>query len=319
MIKSALALATALFVATAAYASPPESEVTIDGGRARLHGSLLLPEGGVRTGAAVLIISGSGPTDRNSDSAMPGLRPASLRLLAQGLASQGIVSLRFDKRGVGASLPAAASEHDLRFTTYADDAAAWARFLMVQPGVRCVVIAGHSEGSLVGMLAAQQVPVCGFVSIAGAGRPAAVVLREQLAAQLAPTTLAAADSVLAELRAGREVPGAPATDPLFRPSVQPYLISWLPIDPAAEVRKVRAPVLILQGDRDLQVAMTDAQALAAARPDARLVVLAGVNHVLKQAPADRAGNLATYADPQAPLDPRVVSEIVTFTKAAAPR
>lgn len=316
---SAAAAALLLSATAVQAAAPHEAEVTINGGRAALHGSLVTPDGGMMLGAAVLIISGSGPTDRNSDSSMAAVKPGSLRLLAEGLASQGVASLRFDKRGVAASLPAATSERELRFATYVDDAVAWARLLMEQPGVKCVVVAGHSEGSLIGMLVARQVPVCGFVSIAGAGRPAAVILREQLAATLPAPTLAAVDSVLAELRAGREVPAVPATDALFRPSVQPYLISWLPLDPAAELRGVKAPVLILQGDRDLQVSMVDAQALAAARPDAKLMVLSGVNHVLKDAPADRAGNIATYADPALPIDPRVVSEIAAFTKAAAPR
>jgi hypothetical protein len=311
------ASASALLAASAAQAA--DREVTIDGGKAPLHGSLTHPDGGLKSSAAVLIISGSGPTDRNSDSTVPGVKPATLRLLAEGLAQQGVASLRFDKRGIAASAAAGGSEKDLRFNTFVDDAVAWGRFLATQPGVRCIVIAGHSEGSLIGMLAAQQIPVCGFISIAGAGRPIAVVLREQLAAQLPAETLKQVDAVLAELSGGREVPAVPATDPLFRPSVQPYLISWLPLDPAQEIKKVKAPVLILQGERDIQVSMDDAKALAAARPNDRFLVLPGVNHVLKDAPADRAGNIATYADPALPLDPHVTEAIVSFTKAAAPR
>lgn len=307
-----LAAAAALLSSTAQAA---EKEVSIDGGKAALHGSLLEPEG-ARLPAAVLFISGSGPTDRNGDSSLAGVRPANLRLLAQALAAQGIASLRFDKRGIAASREAAPVEKDLRFQTFVDDAVAWARLLRSQPGVKCVVIAGHSEGSLIGMMAAQHVPVCGFISIAGAGRPIAVVIREQLAGQLPPETLAQVDMVLAELKAGREVPAVPQTDPLFRPSVQPYLISWIPLDPAAEIRKVEAPVLVLQGDRDLQVSPVDARALAEARPDARLAILPGVNHILKAAPADRAGNIATYADASLPLDPQVVAEISAFVRAA---
>ena len=307
----ALAAATALLCGQARGA---ERDVAIDGGKALLHGSLLTPHGGATSSTAVLFISGSGPTDRNGDSAIAGVKPANLRLLAEALDAQGITSLRFDKRGIGASRDASPPENELRFQTFAQDAAAWARFLKAQPGVKCVVIAGHSEGSLLGMLAAQQTPVCGFVSIAGAGRPIAVVMREQLASQLPRATLAQVDVVFDELKAGREVPGVPETDPLFRPSIQPYLISWIPIDPAAELRKVKAQVLIVQGDRDIQVDLADARALAAARPDARLAILPGVNHILKAAPADRAGNIATYADPKLPIDPQVTAEIFAFLK-----
>lgn len=317
MIKRMCLAAAAVLAAGSAQAG--DREVVIGAAPTALHGSLTLPEGGLKSSAAVLLISGSGPTDRNSDSIVPGVKPASLRLLAEGLAVQGIASLRFDKRGVAASRGASGPEREVRFSTFVEDAVAWGRLLASQPGVKCVVIAGHSEGSLIGMLAAQRIPVCGYVSIAGAGRPIDVVMREQLAVQLPPETLKQVDAIFAELKAGREVPGVPATDPLFRPSIQPYLISWLPLDPAAEIRKVKAPVLILQGERDIQVAVVDAQALAAARPDGRFALLSGVSHVLKAAPADRAGNIATYADPSLPLDPRVVDEIAAFTKAAPPR
>ncbi len=318
MIRIVAAAAAGALALGAAPALAGDRPVSIASGSATLHGTLTTPDAGPVFPAAVLLISGSGPTDRDGDSVVPGVKPGSQRLIAQGLAARGIASLRFDKRGVGESKAALTSEAALRFTDYLDDAAAWAKRLLAEPGVRCVVIAGHSEGSLIGILAAQKVPVCGVVSLAGAGRPAAVVVREQLAAQLPPERMAAVDAVFAELKAGRTVPGVPATDPLFRPAIQPYLISWLSLDPATELAKVKAPVLILQGDRDIQVSVDDARRLAADRPDARLVVLDGVSHVLKAAPVERAANAATYADPALPLDPRVVDEIVRFTTAAFP-
>lgn len=295
-------------------AKATEHEVTIDGGRAPLHGSLMVPLAAA-AGPAVLIIAGSGPTDREGNSAIAGVKPATLRLLAEGLAARGIASLRFDKRGIAASGPAAPPEIDLRFTNYVDDAVAWAKFLASQSEVSCVVIAGHSEGALVAAMAAQRAPVCGLVEISGAGRPADVVITEQLA-QFPEPLHSQALAALAEVKAGRPVvdPPFPA---LLRPSVQPYLTSWLAIDPAAELSKVKAPILIIQGDRDLQVSLEDAKRLAAARPGATLMILPGVNHVLKDAPADRAGNIATYADSALPLHSKVVPAIADFVKEAA--
>jgi pimeloyl-ACP methyl ester carboxylesterase len=122
-------------------------------------------------------------------------------------------------------------------------------------------------------------------------------------------------TILTELRAGRTFANVPEPlAPLFRPSVQPYLISQLNLDPAQAIGAVRAPTLIMQGGHDLQVGVTDAQRLRAARPDARLVILDGVNHVLKDAPAERGANLATYADPALPLNPAVVSLITEFVR-----
>jgi pimeloyl-ACP methyl ester carboxylesterase len=295
-----------------------DREVTIDGGKAPLHGALLVPDGRASS-AAVLIVAGSGPTDRDSNSIIPGVKPNTLKMLAQGLAAQGITSLRFDKRGIGASAPALTSEVDLTFDTYIDDVVAWAKFLSAQPGVRCVVILGHSEGALLATEAARKATTCGVVSVSGSGRPAGDLLKAQLTAAQMPDALRAeAFASIDKLRAGQRVETvSPQLMSLFRPSVQPYMISWLPLDPAADLATLKAPVLIIQGETDLQVEVADARLLAKARPDAKLLLLDGVNHVLKPAPADRAANIATYADPDLPLDPRVVPAVAAFVKAQA--
>jgi pimeloyl-ACP methyl ester carboxylesterase len=304
-------------VAAAAQAAPiADREVVLGEGATALHGSLKLA---AKRGPAVLILAGSGPTDRNGDSTLPGAKPVNLRMIAEALADHGYASLRVDKRGIAKSAGAMRAEADLRFTDYVDDTVAWARFLKSQPGVTCVVLLGHSEGALIAIRAAEKFPVCGLIEVSGAGRPFGQILREQFAAAgLPPARLEQIDAVITKLEHGQTEPRVPATDAAFRPSVQPYLISEISIDPAAELKKVKAPVLILQGDRDLQVSVADAKRLATARPDATLVILPGVNHVLKAAPADRAGNIATYANPNLPLAPGVTSAILDFLAKAKP-
>ena len=312
----------AVGAALTATVSPPltqDREVSIDGGRAALFGALTTPAQ-PRPGPAVLFIAGSGPTDRDSNSTVPGTSPDTFKLMAAALADKGITSLRYDKRGIAKSSPAMVAEANLRFSTYVDDAAAWARYLAAQPGVTCVVILGHSEGALIAPLAAQQASACGVISISGMGRPFDVVLMEQLTAQnLPPATLDQARTILSGLKTGKLYPEVPATDALFRPSVQPYLASELTVDPRAAIASVKAPVLILQGDNDIQVAVEDARLLASARPDAKLVIVPGMNHVLKTAPSDRAGNAATYANPRLPLAPGLMDAITTFVAGLAPR
>ncbi|MBC6981744.1 alpha/beta hydrolase [Caulobacter sp. 17J80-11] len=280
-----------------------------------LKGTLTTPAKGAK-GPVVLILAGSGPTDRDGNSPI-GVQAAPYRLLAHGLAERGVTSLRVDKRGIAASMAAATKEEDLRFQTYSDDARAWAAELKRQTGAKCVWLVGHSEGALVAEVAAQDnKDVCGVVLISGAGRKAADVLREQLTAGLPQAMQADAFKTLAELEAGRTVANPPpALAALFRPSVQPYLISWLPLDPAELVKTVHGPVLIVQGTTDIQIGMADAERLAAARSDAKLVRLEGVNHVLKVASAERAANQATYADPNLPLAPGVVEAVADFVKA----
>jgi uncharacterized protein len=302
---AALALAAVL-------SDPVATAVTLPSEPAPLHGTLLTPEGGTR--AAALIIAGSGPTDRNGNSPL-GVSAASYRLLAEGLAAQGIATVRTDKRGVAASAAAITAEEDLTFTTYIEDSRAWAVEAARLTGRPCVWLIGHSEGSQIALGAASgnNPAVCGLVLLAGTGRPAGTVLREQFDAALPEALKAPALEVIEELEAGRPVPDPPAAlQAIFRPSVQPYLISWLNLDPAREIAAWDGPVMIGQGTTDIQVTLTDARALAAAQPAARLVVWEGVNHLLKLAPADRAANAATYADPTLPLAPGVVDDVAGF-------
>lgn len=311
-VFAAIALAAGL-IASPALAKPVDTavEIAVPGGV--LKGALLAPEAGPR-GPAVLIIAGSGPTDRDGNSPL-GVSAQPYRLLAEALADRGITSLRYDKRGIGASATAMAREEDLRFTTYADDARAWAADLKTRTGATCVWLAGHSEGALIAEVAAQKnKDVCGVILISGAGRPAIQVIREQFQAGPA-ANLAAITPVLDAWEAGKTAACPPGFEPICRPSVQPYILSWAPLDPAALIKTVPGRVLILQGTTDLQVSVADAERLAAARPDARFVKLEGVNHVLKVAPADPAANGAAYRDPTLPLAPGIADEIAAFVKA----
>lgn len=308
----------ALLAAMMVVAAPPviDKEVSVDGGVAPLYGSLMSAKDG-KPGPGVLIIAGSGPTDRNGDSTVPGVKPGNLRLIAEALAAEGVPSLRYDKRAIGKSTPAAVSEDRLTFGVAVDDAVKFAQLLKAQPGVTCVVILGHSEGALIAALAAQKTPVCGVIEVSGMGRTFGAVLREQLKVQLPPDLMAQVDKSLADLEAGRTTPSIPGLEALLRPSVQPYLISQIAINPAAELKKVKASVLILQGDNDVQVTVADAKLLSAARPDAKVIVVPAMNHVMKIAPRDRAGNVANYATPT-PLAPAVMEAVLPFVKAARP-
>ncbi len=302
-----------LILAAALLSDPVATPVTLPTEPAPLHGTLLTPDGPTR--AVALIIAGSGPTDRDGNSPL-GVSASSYRLLAEGLAAHGVATVRTDKRGIAESAQPGMAEADLRFTDYADDARAWAAEAARLTGQPCAWLIGHSEGALVALTAATEddEAICGLVLLSGAGRPIGAVLREQLAGAPEPL-LSQALAILAELEAGRPVTDVPPQlAALFRPSVQPYMISWLPLDPAAMVAAYDGPVMIGQGTTDLQVGLTDARAMAAARPDARLVVWEGVNHLLKIAPADRAANMATYSDPTLPLAPGVVDDVAGFIR-----
>ncbi|WP_313002828.1 alpha/beta hydrolase [Brevundimonas sp.] len=301
-----------LTLAAALLLSPVSTPVELAASPAPLHGTLLAPEGQPR--AAAVILPGSGPTDRDGNSAQFAIRAASYRLLAEGLAARDIATIRIDKRGIGESAAAGPAEADLRFDAYVDDARAWAVEAAAKTGRPCAWLIGHSEGALVALAAAadDDGKICGLVLLSGAGRPAGVVLREQMTALPEPLKTRASE-VVSELEAGRTVADPPVElAALFRPSVQPYLISWLALDPTRLAASYDGPVFIGQGTTDLQVTLTDAEALKAAQPRAQLVVWEGVNHVLKTAPSERAANVATYLDPALPLAPGVVEAVADF-------
>ncbi len=314
MIAAALTL---LSLAGGAAASEPkwvENEVSIGEGDSTLHGTLLTPGAYKDSFDAVLIISGSGPTDRDGN--QPSMKNDSLKLLAHALGEAGIASLRVDKRGIAASAKAAPREEDLRFETYIDDALSWIGFLKAQPGVKRIFVIGHSEGALIGSVVAQNDEIAGFVSLAGAGEPAADILRRQIkASPNGEQILALAEPTLQKLEKGETDPApSPMLYSLFRPSVQPYLISWFRHDPRVEIAKIPGRVAIVQGTTDIQVLPVDAESLKAARPDATFTLIDGMNHVLKAAPAERAANVATYGNPDLPLAPGLLDAIIQFVQ-----
>ena len=299
---------SAVALAALIQSAPVSEDIFILSEPAPLHGTLLTP---ADTQAAAVLIPGSGPTDRNGNQ-LPAVQAATLRLLAEGLAEHGIATVRIDKRGIGASAMAAYSEDRLRFDHMAEDARAWAADLATRTGRACVWLMGHSEGGLVAQVAAaDNAQVCGVVLLASAGRPAADVVREQLAALPQPMNDQAMHA-LSELEAGRTVEAVPGLEALFRPSVQPYLISWFRHDPRELAAAYDRPMMIVHATHDSQVGAADADALATAQPNARRLDLEGVNHVLKAAPADRAGNIAVYADPDAPLAEGLADAVAAF-------
>jgi pimeloyl-ACP methyl ester carboxylesterase len=216
--------------------------------------------------------------------------------------------------GIGGSAGLVKREEDARFDDFVDDAVAAARELAGRDGVSRVILAGHSEGALIAMRAARQLAVAGLVLLAAPGRPLAEILRAQLRAAPMPEELRSEALRMTETltRGERIVDVPPELAPIFRASVQPFLISMLRVDPRVELGQLSTPALLLYGARDIQVSLQDRDALAKARPDARVVTVASANHVLKSAPADRAANIATYTDRSLPLDPGVLPPIVLF-------
>ncbi len=266
----------------------------------------------------MLILPEAG-ADRDGNSVGQEIKPDTYRDLAFALAAKGIASVRIDKRGVGQSARAISREEDLRFDTYVDDAVTWIRFLQAQPHVGCVAVFGHSESALVAALAAKKVKVCAIVEASGASKPFAAVLSGQLKTALDAGRLTKDDydqavKILDQLAAGKPVAAPPAKlNQMFRPSVQPYLISWLNLNPV-EALKTNTPVLILQGSGDLEMTAEDPRRLSTAPKSVRVVMVTGGDHDLKIRPAQDGKTSAgkVSAAEARTLSPQVAASIQTF-------
>jgi alpha-beta hydrolase superfamily lysophospholipase len=274
----------------------PEHELVAATAWGQLCGSLVLPPGRGPWPAA-LVIAGSGPTDRDGNSFLLDAPCDNLKLLAQALAARGIASLRYDKRGVGASRYPGLSEEALRFEDLVADAVTLGRLLQRDERVASLTLLGHSEGALIASLAAQALAPRALVCIAGAGERASDVIRQQLQQQLPPELLMRSLAVLDLLEDGLTTQDVPEELVLlFRPSVQPYLVSWFRHDPAQVLGQLQLPVLLLQGAQDAQVGVAHAQRLQAAQPNARLAVVPRMDHLLALAGDHAAGTRRVAAE-----------------------
>lgn len=317
MIRTALLAVAAAFAAVPLHAEgvPAGEPIEATGPLAPLSGTLLRAgEGG--QGPVALIIPGSGPTDRDGNNPL-GVTAASYRLLAEALLERGIATVRIDKRGMFASKAAVADANAVTIPDYVADTAAWVAATRKATGAPCVWLIGHSEGGLVALAAAQELGgLCGVVLVSAPGRPLGDVIKAQIRANpMNVTLIVPADNAVDLLASGRKVNAETLPAPLqglFAPSLQGFLISLFSYDPAALARSTNLPLLIVQGGKDLQVPVTDAQRMAAANPAAKLVILPDLNHVLKDVGEGAPANLAAYRDPALPLGKGVAEAIADF-------
>jgi pimeloyl-ACP methyl ester carboxylesterase len=296
------------FLTTNALAQKTDTlKIKVDG--LDLHAVLSQSEP-VETSTIAIIIAGSGPTDLNGNQL--GLRNNSLLFLSDALVDNGIATLRFDKRGIAKSAYSAFDEATLKVEDFAADVNSLIDYCR-EADYKNIYLIGHSEGSLIGLMAAQKAKIRGFISLCGPGNSADVVIKKQLRPKLPSAMFVQCEGIIDSLKQGKQVSNVPPQFyTLFRPSVQNYMISWFKYSPSELIATMDCPVLIVGGTKDIQVDEAEAQLLAKAKPQAQLVMIENMNHVLKTINGDLQENMASYINPELPLNQVLSEKVVEF-------
>jgi pimeloyl-ACP methyl ester carboxylesterase len=286
-----------------------ELEIGIAAKGVNLSGTLTMPAHANSKIPLVIIIAGSGPTDRNCNG--QGFKSDAYKKMATQLALNGIATYRYDKRGIGKSAVENFKEEDINFEVMIDDAKAIITHFEKDTRFSKMTIAGHSEGSLVGMMAVTENQK--YISIAGSGFPISVILKEQLKDKLGPmknVVYAKIDSLQQGKNVANDLMGL---ESLFRPSVQPFLKTWMALNPAKEIKKLKCPILIVNGTHDLQVSEKNALALNKANSNSKLVLVPNMNHLLTEIESEKAeDNYASYQNPTLPISKKMMDEVILF-------
>lgn len=259
----------------------------------------------------VIMIGGSGPIDRDGNQAMS--KSNSLKYLAEGLLDHGISSFRYDKRLVQIMKMGQIDERTISFDDFILDAKTVLEHFKKDDRFRKIVLIGHSQGSLVGMIAAAE-GADGFISLAGAGQEIDDVIVDQLSKQ-APGLTDNARKSFDDIRVNGVAQNySPGLSSIFRPELQPFLYTWMQYDPAEEIAKLDIPVLIVNGEKDLQVNVSEAEILKSAHPNAQLEVIANMNHIMKEIEGGDMDNYKSYNQPELPVMSELINLIASFVE-----
>ncbi len=303
-MRAVLAALALLASAFATEASAAESKINVGA----IDAVLTVPDGVERPPVA-LLIAGSGSTDHDGNG--PQLKPATLKKLSEQLLARNIATLRYDKRGAGGWKPEFGRPEDFRFKDYVEDAVALVNYLHDSGKFSKLVVVGHSEGGLVAiLLAARKAPIDRIVLLATAARTQGELFKAQLEKKLAPETYEPIAKAIDAMMAGEIVdPFPPGVS--MPPALQPSIASAFTEDPIDPLKKIVMPVLIVQGGRDSQLARIDFLALSTAAPQAKTLWAPEMNHVLVDV-GDDADDLASYNEPERPLDAAMIEAVADF-------
>ena len=279
-----------------------ESNISIN---ENIYGSIVEPKS-ISNSSLVIFIGGSGPIDRDGNQSF--MKCDMFKKLAYSLSEKGISSFRYDKRVV-TQIRKGKLDKKITFNDFVSDAIAIIDFF--ESKYNSIVIAGHSQGSLVGLLSIKE-GVSGFISLSGAGRTIDMVIEDQIS-KTAPMLLEDTKNIFKILRNGKTTEDFPLPlYSIFNIEIQPFMISWMQYDPKKIIAKIPIPSLIINGDNDLQVDEKEAKLLYNSAQNSEILIVKNMNHVLVEIEGDDIKNVKSYNNPDLKISELVIEKIAEF-------
>lgn len=274
-----------------------------------IDGTLLFPKE-IEKPNLVIIIGGSGPTDRNGNQSF--LKNNSLKKLAEALSNNNIATFRYDKRVVK-QLKTGSVDRDIMFDDFVKDASSVIKYFN-NKAYNHIYVLGHSQGSLVGMLAAEENMVDGFISISGAGQSIDNIVIEQIE-KTYPIFLNDTKRIFNILKKGKKTDNyPPELASVFNIDIQSFMMNWMKYNPQEEIKNLQIPILIINGSKDLQVDVKEANLLNESAANSTLKLIENMNHVLVTIEGDNLENSKSYNEVMRKISPTLIETIISFIK-----
>ncbi|WP_033957091.1 alpha/beta hydrolase [Psychroserpens jangbogonensis] len=274
-----------------------------------VDGTLLTPNDSSAPTLAI-IIADAGPTDRNGNQNFQ--KNNVLKKLAEGLSNQNIATFRYDKRIVK-QIRKGKVNPNISFDDFITDANAAIDYFKSQDIYSKIVVIGHGQGSLVGLVASQD-NVDQYISLAGSGKSIDNVVIDQIT-QMDPALVKATKRAFESLRKGQLTKDYPqALGSIFSLDVQPFMMSWMQYSPQELIKNLEIPTLIINGTKDLQVPVSEAELLKNSSSKATFKIIENMNHVLFIIEGKELENSKSYNESFRLISSDLITELVSFIK-----
>lgn len=283
-------------------------EVKLNNNSIELPGTLSYPNQEEQV-PLVIFIHGSGNIDRNGNQG--DLAKADyIKILADSLNTKGIAFYRYDKRTSNPNNFEYLKK--IRFQDLIDDAIVVINHFKNDLRFNSMHLIGHSQGSLVAMLAAKK-DIKSYISLAGPGTSIRQTLIKQVSAQNKDLSKATAQHIEELIKTDTIQEVNPFLISVFAPQNQKFLKEWMLYNPSEEIKKLKIPIAIINGNADLQVSEEDANLLHQAKLGSLLILIEKMNHVLKIV-ENLPENQKSYIDPDFPISIKLINLISEFIK-----